>query len=98
MSLWLVTFLFLPSPLFAAQVKDKLTCTGKELARQDCHLVSGDYNIRLLPKTIAWSDGTWHTVDEMPLKGEARAWEKVQFQFLGGWPILQLWLWDKGTG
>lgn len=81
-----------------AGVKDKLSCTSKELATQDCRLTSGSYNIRLLAKTIAWNDGTWHTVDEMPLKGEALAWEKIKFEFQGHWPILQFWLWDKGTG
>ena len=61
----------------------------------DCRLTSGLYELRLLPKTVAWTDGTWHTVDRMPLKGDAAAWEKVEFKFLGGWPILQLWLWEK---
>lgn len=91
-------FLFFALALCAAAPKEKLTCNAKELAGQDCHLGSGNYDIRLLPKTIAWNDGTWHTVDEMPLKGEASAWEKVEFKFVSGWPILQLWLWDKGAG
>lgn len=90
--------IFFTSTLSATPLKDKLTCTGKELARQDCRLTSANYTVRLLPKTIVWNDGTWHTVDEMPLKGEAVAWEKIQFQFMAGWPILQLWLWDKGAG
>lgn len=79
-----------------AALPNKLKCTAKELARLDCRLTSGTYNIRILPKTIAWSDGTWHTVDPMPLNGEAVAWEKIEFAFLNGWPILQLWLWEKG--
>ena len=76
---------------------EKLNCTAKEIARQDCRLMSGSYNIRLLAKTVAWNDGTWHTVDPMPLNGEAVAWERAHFQFMNGWPILQLWLWEKGT-
>lgn len=62
----------------------------------DCHLHAGRYDVRLLPKTIAWNDGTWHTVDQMPLKGGAAAWEKMHLAILNGWPVLQLWLWDKG--
>ncbi|MGZ3723275.1 MAG: hypothetical protein ACXVA9_10110, partial [Bdellovibrionales bacterium] len=96
MKLWCLFLIFLVPPAFAAAKKDKLTCTAKEIARMDCRLISGTYNIRILPKTIAWNDGTWHTVDDMPLKGEAIAWEKIQFAFLNGWPILQLWIWEKG--
>ena len=73
-------------------------CSARELGRQDCRLVSNKFNIRLLAKSIAWSDGTWHLVEEMPLKGEAVAWEKMTFAQMGSWPILQLWLWDKGEG
>jgi hypothetical protein len=91
----LVMALLFSLALLAAP-KDKLACTAKELARFDCRLTSGNYNIRLLPKTIAWNDGTWNTVDPMPLKGESVMWEKIQFQFINGWPILQLWLWEKG--
>ncbi len=79
-----------------AKIKEKLNCTDKELARQDCHLVAGAYDIRLLPKTVAWSDGTWHTVDPMPLAGEAVEWERAGFRILAGRPILQIWLWEKG--
>jgi hypothetical protein len=94
---FLALLLVLTPALFASPAaKDKLSCTAKELARFDCRLGAGVYNIRLLPKTIAWNDGTWHTIDDMPLKGEAVAWEKIEFKFLNGWPILQLWLWEKG--
>jgi hypothetical protein len=82
----------------SAVVKDKLNCSDKELVRMDCRLRAAGYSLRLLAKSVAWNDGTWQTVDEMPLKGEAMAWEKVHFELLGGWPILQLWLWDKGVG
>jgi hypothetical protein len=95
---WPMLFYALLLPLAPAYgATDKLTCTVKELSRLDCHLRLGTYNIRLLPATIAWSDGTWHTINEMPLKGEAVAWEKVQFQILNKCPILQLWLWDKSV-
>lgn len=92
----LILTLFVLSSSVCAAGKEKLTCTAKELARFDCRLTSANYNIRILPQTIAWSDGTWHTVDPMPLKGEAVGWEKIEFKFLNGWPILQLWLWEKG--
>ncbi len=82
----------------AAPIKEKLNCSDKELERQDCHMVSGAYDIRLLPKTVAWSDGTWHTVDLMPLNGEAVEWERAGFRMMAGRPILQLWLWEKGFG
>lgn len=81
-----------------ADPRDKLDCTAKELAIQDCHLKASNYDIRILPKTVAWHDGTWHTVDPMPLGGEAIEWERIGFRFLGKRPILQLWLWDKGAG
>ena len=93
---WLFLALFLPLAATSGAT-DKLICTGKELSRFDCHLRLGIYNLRLLPMTIAWSDGTWHTISAMPLKGEAVAWEKVQFQMLNKHPILQLWLWDKSV-
>ncbi len=78
-------------------VAEKLSCTAKELSRLDCRITAGNYNIRLLPKTIAWNDGTWHSINEMPLKGEGLAWEKVQFQIFSNWPVLQLWIWDKSA-
>lgn len=76
----------------------KETCTSRELQRKDCRLHSGLYNLRLLDKTVAWTDGTWRTVDPLPLVGAQIEWEKAQFHFLGGRPILQLWIWDQGTG
>jgi len=82
----------------AVPVKGKFVCTARELQRQDCRLTSGTYRIRLLSETIARNDGTWHTVDPMPLKGEGVQWEKVRFEIMNGWPILQLWLWDSGSG
>lgn len=76
----------------------KLTCTARELKAQDCHLFSGNYDLRLLKTTLAWNDGTWHTVDPLPLAGEGVEWEKAEFEFLGGRPIIQIWAWDKGVG
>lgn len=73
-------------------------CTKKELERQDCRLTVDTYNLRLLKDTVAWTDGTWRTVDDMPLKGDGVTWEKATFQFINGWPILQLWIWDAGHG
>ncbi|MGE4131940.1 MAG: hypothetical protein AB7F86_09895 [Bdellovibrionales bacterium] len=78
--------------------KKKEVCTKRELKAQDCRLYVGPYNLRLLNATIAWFDGTWRTVDDMPLKGEGLDWEKVRFEFLNGWPILQLYIWDQGEG
>lgn len=92
--LLLILALSLPS----AHAAEKSVCTEKELARQDCRLTVGSYNIRVLPKTLAWNDGTWRSVDNMPLKGEAVMWEKIRFEMMNGWPILQLWLWEKGVG
>src|SRR6516162_6178762 len=76
----------------------KPDCLKRELTRQDCHMHVGRYDVRLLSKTIAWNDGTWHTVDQMPLNGEAVAWDRASLQIDEGWPVLQLWLWDKGVG
>ncbi len=84
-------------PAWAA-VKGKTNCSVKELARQDCRLTVGAYNLRLLKDTVAWDDGTWKTVDDMPLKDEGVQWEKATFNFINGWPILQLWIWDSGVG
>lgn len=91
--------------LFIAQVlaapppaKPKTECTAKDLARHDCRLYVDTYNLRLLKDTVAWNDGTWRTVDDMPLKGEGVQWEKANFRFINGWPILQLWIWDAGVG
>lgn len=90
--------LFATLSLFAAETKPKGTCHAKELKRQDCRLSAKSYELRLLGKTVAWTDGTWHSVDPMPLFGEGVVWEKVNFAFLNHQPILQVWLWDKGVG
>ena len=90
-----ILFLTMLAP---AALKPKLSCTPRELTQQDCHLTSGHYDLRLLKTTLAWNDGTWHTVDPLPLAGEGVVWEKVEFAHLGGRPILQLWIWDKGVG
>jgi hypothetical protein len=76
----------------------KPSCSAKEIKRQDCRLYFDTYNLRLLKDTVAWNDGTWHTVDDIPLRGEGVEWEKARFEFLNGWPILQLWIWDAGAG
>ena len=91
---------FLLSLLFscAFAVPPKLACGPKELKRLDCRLTVDTYNLRLSKDTVAWSDGTWHTVDDMPLKGEGVEWEKARFEFINHWPILQMWLWDAGVG
>jgi len=89
--LWLLPLFFWP-----ALAADK--CADKELKRLDCRLTVDTYNLRLLKDTVAWDDGTWHTVDDMPLKGDGVTWERAEFAFINGWPILQLWLWDAGVG
>lgn len=76
----------------------KLSCTARELRGEDCRLVSGTYQIRLLSETIARDDGTWHTVDPMPLAGADVTWQKITFEVQHGLPLLQLWLWDGGKG
>jgi hypothetical protein len=99
--LWLMTTLLLGNTwvLHAASgMKSKAACNSKEIKRQDCRLTVDTYNLRLLKDTVAWNDGTWRTVDDMPLKGEGVEWEKARFEFLNGWPIVQLWIWDAGTG
>lgn len=101
--LLLVVFFFGPmalatKPAMKRAAPVKTSCTAKEIARKDCRLFAGGYDLRLLSETIAWNDGTWRTVDPMPLKGEKVKWEKAGFQFFGDWPILQLWIWDEGTG
>ena len=32
------------------------------------------------------------------LKGAGIDWERVRFEIFKDWPILQLWIWDKGEG
>jgi len=88
---------FLLSALTAAATsgENSVVCRPRELARQDCRLQIAPYNIRLLAETVAWHDGTWYTVDPIPLKNAS--WEKIQFSRLGGRPVLQFWLWDAGT-
>jgi hypothetical protein len=81
-----------------AKSADKTVCTRREIQLQDCRLNSGTYKLRLLSETIARDDGTWHGVDNMPLKGEGTSWEKIQFKLFNGWPILQMWIWDKPAG
>ena len=94
----LSAILLLSPTTWAGPVANKSNCSARELRGLDCRLISGQYNLRLLEKTIAWSDGTWHTVDPLPLVGEGLEWEKVRFEIMGQRPILQLWLWDKGVG
>ena len=93
-----VTFFMGFVSLAAAAKAPKLWCSSRELERRDCRLTSGTYNYRILNQTIAGSDGTWHSVNPMPLFGDGIEWEKVQFKILEQLPILQLWLWDKGVG
>lgn len=81
-----------------ASSPSKLACTARELRRKDCRLYAGGYNIRLLTETVAWSDGTWHTVDPMPMSKDTVEWQKIEFTFLARHPVLQFWLWDKGVG
>lgn len=81
-----------------AKPLEKIACTAREIQLQDCRLNAGTYKLRLLSETIARDDGTWHGVDDMPLKGEGTAWEKIQFQLFNGRPILQMWIWDKPAG
>lgn len=99
---WISTLLLVnswgASPNAKSNAKAKTTCNAKEIQRQDCRLTVDTYNLRLLKDTVAWSDGTWHTVDDLPLKGDGTEWEKIRFEFLNGWPILQLWIWDAGAG
>lgn len=85
---------------FAAlpESRDKTTCSRKDIVRQDCALQVGRDRLRLLAETLVWSNGTWHTVDQMPLKGDGTQWEKMQFQSFNGWPLLQVWIWGKGSG
>lgn len=95
------TFIFLAaiSTAVAASSAGKNSrrgCLARDLARQDCELKDGGYTVRLLAETVTWNDGTWHTVEPLPLKDNQIAWEKMNFEILAGRPILQLWIWDKG--
>lgn len=76
----------------------KSACSARELRGQDCRLTAGTYTVRLLNATVERDDGTWHTVDPMPLKGEGVTWEKVKFEVQHGIPLLQIWIWDAGKG
>ena len=97
-ALLLAFLLCFPEFGHAAGPKPKLACDARELNGQDCHLHSGSYDLRLLKTTLAWNDGTWHTVDPLPLAGDGIEWEKAEFAIMNGRPILQLWIWDKGVG
>jgi hypothetical protein len=89
---WIVLLLLITLNAHAA---DKKVCTARELRRQDCRLKIGARDMRLLLESVAREDGVWHTVDQMPLKGD---WEKMTFDILDGRPILQMWIWDQGSG
>jgi hypothetical protein len=81
-----------------AKKKDKLECTAKDLKAQDCRLWTQGYTVQLLHGAVVWNDGTWHTVDPLPLKEQKVEWERVRFQFFGTHPILQFWFWGDGLG
>lgn len=89
-----ILLLAMAFPLHAKSA-DKTVCTAREIRRQDCRLKIGERVLRLLPDTVAREDGVWHTVDQMPLKGD---WEKFRFEMMDGRPVLQMWLWDSGSG
>lgn len=94
-----VIFLFTAiMPFSVLANRSKATCSNRELQRQDCKLEAGKFKLSLLSEAVTWSDGTWHSVEPLPLKGEGLKWEKVRFEILAGWPILQLWIWDKVEG
>ena len=65
--------------LFNAWARPVDVCSDRELRRRDCRLRVEGYSLRLLKDTIAWNDGTWRTVDDMPLKGDDFEWEKASF-------------------
>jgi hypothetical protein len=94
----LIEFANAKGHLAKAKLSEKTACTAREIQLQDCRLSSGTYKLRLLADTIARDDGTWHGVDSMPLKGEGTSWEKIHFKLFNGWPILQMWIWDKPAG
>ncbi len=85
-------------PLSSWAKNFKHTCGAKEIERKDCVLSAGSYKLRLLAETVALNDGTWRSVDPMPLHGEGTIWHKVRFELMNGWPVLQLWIWDKPIG
>ncbi len=65
---------------------------------KDCRLRVGSIAVRLLAESVVWNDGTWHTVDPIPLKDDTSDWERVRLDMLSGQPILQLWVWSKSKG
>ena len=75
-----------------------LSCPSANLRSRDCHLQLGSLEIDLLDQTIAWTDGTWHRVDPMPLVGEGVEWEKIKLENAAGTTLLQAWIWDKASG
>lgn len=81
-----------------AKTSGKASCSAREIQRQDCRLTLGSYKLQLLPETVSRFDGTWRGVGEVPLKGEGTSWEKMQFDLFRGWPVLQMWIWDKPSG
>jgi hypothetical protein len=95
---WILILLLCGATTPAFTKGRKGSCPSRDLKRQDCRLQDESYNVRLLAETVAWFDGTWHTVEEMPLKGKQSSWEKARFEVHQGWPVLQLWLWDNGEG
>lgn len=94
----LVLSLLLAAGSAMAESASKPNCSKREIERQDCTLWIGSERLRLSSESVVWNNGTWHTVDSIPLKGEGTKWEKMQFASFQGWPILQLWIWDKGAG
>lgn len=85
-------------PVEKAPGTGKAVCSAREIQRQDCRLTLGSYKLQLLPDTVSRFDGTWHGVGDMPLKGVGTSWEKMQFDLFRGWPVLQMWVWDKPAG
>lgn len=97
---WLITSLSFSAvgKTLKGTSKTSAKCNAKSLKAQDCLLKAGTFEINLLSAAVAWNDGTWRTVEAMPLKGEGIEWDKISFEVKEGWPILQLWLWDSGVG
>lgn len=77
---------------------ERTQCTARDLERQDCLLKKKPLELQLSSRKVAWSDGVWNKIDNLPFSGEGFVWEKIVLREIKKRAILQMWIWDLPAG
>lgn len=79
-------------------VKEKLSCTARELSRRDCQLRSGKLKVSLHHGKWHFTDGVTVAVHDLP-SGEAQVtWKSASLKIQGGRRLIEFKAWLPGKG